>query len=145
MGEDRSQFGVVKNMQSPAKSETSKSGHSGLARIVSACGNTARGIRDGLSSEDAIRQEVAVAILAIPLSLVIADNLWVWVALMASLMLVLAVEFLNTAIEQLCDHVMPERHEQIRVTKDLASAGVFFTLALAVLVWGAAAWNRAGY
>lgn len=61
---------------------------------------------------------------------------------MASLMLVFAVEFLNTAIERLCDYVQPEQHEQIRITKDLASAGVFFGLLLCGLVWGAALVGR---
>ena len=51
-------------------------------------------------------------------------------ALVASLLFVLSIEFLNTAIERLCNHIQPDRHEAIRITKDLASAGVFFALAL---------------
>ena len=57
----------------------------------------------------------------------------------------LTVEFLNTAIERLCNHVTPERHEAIRVTKDLASAGVFFALLLAGLVWLVALLDRTGW
>lgn len=59
-------------------------------------------------------------------------------ALVASLCLVLAVEFLNTAIERRCNHLHPNKHDAIKATKDLASAGVFFALLLAGLVWGAA-------
>jgi diacylglycerol kinase (ATP) len=55
---------------------------------------------------------------------------------------VLAIEFLNTAIERLCNHIQPEKHEAIRITKDLASAGVFFALVLAGLVWVVALWDR---
>jgi diacylglycerol kinase (ATP) len=55
---------------------------------------------------------------------------------------VLAVEFLNTAVERLCNHVTPEHHEAIRVTKDLASAAVFFALVLAGLVWVTALLDR---
>ncbi len=44
-------------------------------------------------------------------------------ALVASLLFVLSIEFLNTAIERLCNHIQPDRHEAIRITKDLASAG----------------------
>ncbi len=54
----------------------------------------------------------------------------------------LSIEFLNTAIERLCNHIQPEKHEAIRITKDLASAGVFFSLLLAALIWGAALWLR---
>ena len=60
------------------------------------------------------------------------------------LLVVLIAEFLNTAIESLCDHVTPEKHEAIRITKDLASAGIFFSLLLAGLVWLAAIAERLG-
>ena len=79
------------------------------------------------------------------MSFFIARDLWTWVALIASLLLVLAIEFVNTAIERLCNHIQPDRHDAIRITKDLASAGVFFTLALAGLVWIAAIWARLGF
>lgn len=79
---------------------------------------------------------------ALPLSFFIARDVWTWVALIASLLLVLAIEFLNTAIERLCNHIQPDKHDAIRITKDLASAGVFLTLALAGLVWIAAIFAR---
>ena len=71
---------------------------------------------------------MALALVALPLSFFVATNVWIWLALVASILFVLIVEFLNTAIERLCNHVTPERHEAIRVTKDLASTGVFFAL-----------------
>lgn len=63
-------------------------------------------------------------------------------ALIASLLLVLSIEFLNTAVERLCNHIQPEKHDAIRITKDLASAGVFFALLLVALIWIAAAVAR---
>ena len=113
-------------------------GRSGLARISAAFRHTLGGLREGLITEAAIKQEVAVALLALPLSFLIATSLWTWVALVGSLLFLLATEFLNTAIERLCNHIQPERHDAIRVTKDLASAGVFFAIALTALVWIAA-------
>ncbi len=47
------------------------------------------------------------------------------VALVASLLLMLSAEFLNTAVEKLCDHLHPDRHPSIGTVKDLASAGAF--------------------
>jgi diacylglycerol kinase (ATP) len=120
------------------------SGQSGVMRIVSATKNTMNGLCTGLRGEAAIRQEMAVLAIALPVSFFIADSLWVWVALIASLLLVLAVEFLNSSIEELCDHLHPDRHEAIGITKDYASAGVFFALALAGLVWGAATLRALG-
>ena len=119
-------------------------GRGGLARIAAAARNSVRGIIDGFASEAAIKQEVAVVLVALPVSFFVASTVWVWVALIASMLFVLAVEFLNTAIERLCNHVRPERHDDIRVTKDLASAAVLFALVLAGLVWGAAILERLG-
>jgi diacylglycerol kinase (ATP) len=124
----------------PARS--SLPGRGGLARIVAAFWNSLGGLKEGISTESAIKQEVAIACLLVPLSFFIARDLWTWVALIASLLFVLSIEFLNTAIERLCNHIQPDRHEAIRITKDLASAGVFFSLALAALVWIVALWAR---
>lgn len=119
-------------------------GWGGIARIVSATANSLRGVRDAWATEAAIRQEMVLAALLAPLSFFVAANAWVWTALVASLLFVLAVEFLNTALERLCNHVTPERHEAIRITKDFGSAAVFFALVLAGLVWGVAVLTRFG-
>ena len=81
------------------------------------------GLQEGLSTESAIKQEAAIACLLLPFTFFIARDLWTWVALVGSLFFVLSIEFLNTAIERLCNHIHPDRHEAIRITKDLASAG----------------------
>jgi diacylglycerol kinase (ATP) len=120
-------------------------GRGGLARIGAACRHTLSGLREGLSTEAAIKQEVAIALLALPVSFLIATSLWTWVALVGSLLLLLAIEFLNTAIERLCNHIEPGKHDAIRVTKDLASAGVFFAIALTGLIWLAALLARLGF
>lgn len=119
-------------------------GRGGLTRIAQSAANSMRGLREGLRTEASIRQEVAVALLALPCSFFVASNLWIWLALVASVLFVLVVEFLNTAVERLCNHVTPERHEAIRVTKDLASAGVFFALLMTGLIWLVALLYRLG-
>jgi diacylglycerol kinase (ATP) len=120
-------------------------GRGGITRIWAAFWNTVGGLREGLVTEAAIKQEVAIMLIAVPLSFLIATNLWIWVALIGSLLFLLAVEFLNTAIERLCNHVQPELHAAIRVTKDLGSAAVFFAIALAALIWIAALFARFGF
>jgi diacylglycerol kinase (ATP) len=117
-------------------------GRGGLARIAAAFRNSIGGLQEGLSTESAIKQEVAIACLLLPVAFFIARDLCTWVALVGSLLFVLSIEFLNTAIERLCNHIQPERHEAIRITKDLASASVFFALTLGALVWIAAIWDR---
>ncbi|MGI9379454.1 MAG: diacylglycerol kinase [Methyloligellaceae bacterium] len=119
-------------------------GRGGLRRIWGATLNSIRGIRQGAQSEAAIRQELAIGGLGILLSFILAANIWQWLALVGSLLLVLAAEFLNTAIEHLCNHVTPQRHDDIRDIKDIASAGVFFMLVLAGLVWFCVLLSRLG-
>ena len=126
----------------PPPARSALPGRGGLARVAAAFWNSLRGLQEGLSTESAIKQEVAIACLLLPLSFFVAKDLWTWVALAGSVLFVLSIEFLNTAIERLCDHIEPKRHEAIRITKDLASAGVFFSLVLAGLIWVAALWER---
>jgi len=120
------------------RAQSALPGKGGLTRIGRAFWNTMGGFREGLSTEAAIKQEAALLLVALPVSFFIATNVWIWVALIGSLIMLLAAEFLNTAIERLCNHLHPEKHVAIKVTKDLASAGVFCVIALAALVWIAA-------
>ena len=65
-----------------------------------------------------------------------------WLALVGSLLALIVVELLNTAIEKLSDHVTPEHSQAIKVVKDLGSAAVFFALMIAFAIWVAALWVR---
>ena len=82
--------------------------------------------------------------IAVPAALVIGQTLWTRVALIGVVLLLLAVELLNTCIEKLCDHVTPDLHPQIKIVKDMGSAAVLAALALAALVWLAAIAQRLG-
>jgi diacylglycerol kinase (ATP) len=113
-------------------------------RLFSATKNSLRGIADGIRTEAAIREEVIAFVLAVPIGIFIAPNLAWYVAMIAALLVLLAVEFLNTAIEKLSDHVTPEQHRDIGRIKDFGSSAVFCALALAGLVWLAAIALRFG-
>ena len=104
--------------------------------------NSWRGLVHGARTERAVRLELALLVVGVPAALVLGASLWVRVALMATLLLMLAAEFLNTAIEKLCDHLHPGRHPRIGTVKDLASAGTFSAQALAALIWIAALVDR---
>ena len=124
------------------RAQSALPGKGGLTRIGAALRNTIAGFHEALSTEAAVKQEAALLIVALPVAYFIATDLWTWVAMVGSLILLLGVELLNTAIERLCNHVHPERHEAIKVTKDLASAGVFCAIAIAGLIWIAALVTR---
>ena len=112
--------------------------------LVLAFLNSWRGLRHGARTERAVRQELMLLALGVPVALLLGATLWVRVALMVSLLLMLAAEFLNTAVEKLCDHVHPDHHPMIGTVKDLASAGTFMAQMAALLVWVAALVDRVG-
>jgi diacylglycerol kinase (ATP) len=115
-----------------------------VKRLFSATKNSLRGIVDGVKTETAVREEAIVFVIAVPLGIFVAPSLAWYVAMIAALLVLLAVEFLNTAIEKLSDHVTPEQHRDIGRIKDFGSSAVFCALALAGLVWLAAIALRFG-
>lgn len=96
-------------------------------------------------TEAAVREEAILLAIAIPGGYFIAPNLAWYVAMIGVLLVVLAVEFLNTAIEKLSDHVTPEHHYDIGRIKDFGSSAVFCGLGLTGLVWLAALATRIGW
>ena len=106
-----------------------------MKRLWAAFLNTIDGINWAARHETAVVQELAALVLAIPLSFFVTASPWTRVALIGVVMMVLVVEFLNTAIEKLCDHLSPALSSQIKVVKDLGSAAVFVSIVFAAAVW----------
>jgi diacylglycerol kinase (ATP) len=113
-----------------------------MNRLWKAFLNTLNGLGWALRHEQAVREEFAALALGLPASLFVATTVAWWIALVGSLLVLIVVELLNTAIEKLSDHVTPEHSHAIKVVKDLGSAAVFFALVLAFAVWVAALWVR---
>ena len=85
--------------------------------------------------EDAFRQEVLVAAIAIPVALLSDVNVTSKAVLLASIFLVLIVELLNSALEAAVDHTSLEHHPLAKRAKDIASAAVFMSILNAIVVW----------
>ena len=115
-----------------------------MKRLYSATLNSLRGLGYGLRHEAAVREEAILLAVAVPLGLFLAPSVGWYVAMIGSLLAVLAVELLNTAIEKFADYVTRERHVEIRRIKDFGSAAVFCLLCLAGLIWLAAIALRCG-
>jgi diacylglycerol kinase (ATP) len=113
-----------------------------MTRLWKAFLNTLNGLGWALRHEQAVREEFAALALGLPASFFVAASLAWWLALVGSLLALIVVELLNTAIEKLSDHVTPEHSQAIKVVKDLGSAAVFFALVVAVAIWVAALWVR---
>jgi diacylglycerol kinase (ATP) len=101
--------------------------------------------RDGLvwagRYETAVTQELVVLLFAVPLSFWISAAGFVRIALIGSVLLVLVVELINTALEKLCDHLAPELNPNIKIVKDLGSAAVFVAIVIAAAIWLYVLWG----
>lgn len=107
--------------------------------------NTCAGLLHAGSTERAVQQELILLAIAIPAAFAVGTTTWERIALVSTILLLLAVELLNTSIEKLCDHVTPHTHPVIKIVKDMGSAAVFCALCIAGLAWGAAILMRLGF
>lgn len=93
------------------------------------------GIRAAARSEAAFREELVALAVGIPLAFFIASEPWKRLMLVGVILLLIAVELVNTAIEKLSDHVTATHHPDIGRIKDMGSAAVGVALAIAGLTW----------
>lgn len=107
----------------------------GLSRWLAAFGNTYQGIIYGLKNEAAIREELIFLFVAIPLALFLVDSPGWRLAMIVSILLLLAVEALNTAIEITLDKISTKFSSATKAAKDLGSMAVFCMLLTTVLIW----------
>jgi diacylglycerol kinase (ATP) len=112
-----------------------KPGESGLKRILSAAGYSAKGLRSCWRNEAAFRQEVLASIVMIPLGLWLGETGLEKAVLIGVLLLVLIVEVLNSSIEAVVDRIGHEHHELSGLAKDQGSAAVMLSLLSVAIVW----------
>jgi len=111
------------------------SGLKGLARILKASSYSWQGLRAAWRHEAAFREEAWAALMLIPLGLYFGEGGLEKAVLVASVVLVLMVEMLNSAIEACVDRFGSEHHELAGRAKDMASTAVAFALVLVPAVW----------
>ena len=117
-------------------------GRTGLDRIRHAAGYSLQGLSGAYRHESAFRQELWLAALMLPLAFWLGRT-WVEVALLAgSVVMVMIVELLNSAVEATVDRISFDLHELAKRAKDYGSAAVFLALALCGGIWAAALWSR---
>jgi len=112
-----------------------KPGETGIKRVISAAGYSAKGLMSCWQNEAAFRQEVMLGILMFPLGLYLGNGGVEKAMLAGSLMLVLIVEILNSGIEAVVDRIGHEMHNLSGLAKDLGSAAVMLSLLNVGLIW----------
>lgn len=114
-----------------------KATDTGIKRILKAFVYSRDGFISAFKSEAALRQDLAVfaifSIVAMCLNLV----LWQKAVLISSLLFIVIMELVNTAVEVVIDRISPEYHELSKKAKDIGSLLVLLAFINAVILWGA--------
>ncbi len=107
----------------------------GVTRVLRAAGASWRGLTGAFREEAAFRQELALALVVIPMALWLGHGGVERAALIAPMLLILVVELINSAIEATVDRIGFERHALAGLAKDIGSAAVFMSFVLLGTVW----------
>ena len=116
-------------MESPYKGKT------GLKRLWNAFGYSLAGFRAAYKHEDAFRQEVLLAVIFIPLTFWLPVSHIGKILMIGSVLLVIIVELLNSAIEATVDRISIENHDLAKRAKDIGSSAVMLSLINVIIVW----------
>ncbi len=112
----------------------------GLARLVAAACNSYQGCKAAWKHEEAFRQEVILLVLLSPLALWLGEGFAEKAILLCSVVIVVIVELLNSAVEALTDRVSMDYHKLSGRAKDMGSAAVLLSIIQLVAVWGIKIW-----
>jgi diacylglycerol kinase (ATP) len=110
-------------------------GRTGIIRVLWAARHSLAGLRAAYVGESAFRQEVWLATVLVPAAFWLGRSGPEIALLLGSLMLVLIVELLNSAIEAAIDRISYEHHDLSKRAKDIASAAVMLSLIWCTGVW----------
>ncbi len=115
--------------------DNTRKSKTGVARIWNAFLYSMEGISAAFRHETAFRQEVLLAVILIPTALLLPVNGTGKALMLGSVLLVLIVELINSAIEAVVDRISPEHHPLAKRAKDFGSAAVFLSLINVPLIW----------
>jgi len=116
-------------MKSPYKGKT------GIKRLANAFTYSVAGTLAAFKHEDAFRQELILSIVLIPLAIYLGQTAIEQALMIASILLIIIVELLNSSLEATVDRISIKRHKLSKRAKDIGSAAVFFSLVNAAVIW----------
>ena len=114
-----------------------KTGAKGITRIINATEYSWLGIKAAYLHEAAFRQELGLLIFLIPVAIIVGETLFETLILISSLVFILLVEIINSAIEAVVDRMGDEMHPLSGRAKDMGSAAVFLAFVITTLIWAA--------
>lgn len=119
-----------------------KPGTKGIAHVASAYLYSIKGLSAALKYEEAFRLELIAVVVLIPMACWLGSSVVEYALLIGSLLMVLLVELINSAIEAVVDRIGTEHHKLSGRAKDLGSAAVFISLLNVIMIWGLVIYGR---
>jgi diacylglycerol kinase len=105
-----------------------------IGRLTRSFGFAFKGMKIVFSSQQNVWIHMIIAVMVVPAGFIARLTVAEWCIIVLTICLVLAMEFVNTAIEKLVDFVSPGFHEQAGIVKDISAAAVLLTAIGAVVV-----------
>lgn len=121
--------------------ESPHKGKTGVQRVWNALLYSMAGLKAAFVHEDAFRQEAILAALLIPTALFLPVSGLGKALMIATVLLVIVVELLNSAVEAAVDRISLENHRLAKRAKDIGSAAVFISLVNVPVVWVLVLWG----
>jgi diacylglycerol kinase (ATP) len=112
-----------------------KTGATGFTRIINATAYSWAGLKAAYTNEAAFRQELWMVIVLSPLAIIFGPSYADKAILLASLIFILVIEILNSALEAVVDRFGDEIHPLSGRAKDMGSAAVLLAFVITGLVW----------
>lgn len=110
-------------------------GSKGIKRLFNAANFSWQGVSAAWKNEEAFRQEVVIALVLIPVALYLDLSAFEKALMISSILLIMIVEILNSAVEAVVDLVTDEKEKLAGRAKDMGSAAVMLALINAAVIW----------
>ncbi len=107
----------------------------GVKRLINACYFSGAGFKAAWQHEEAFRQEIVLLVITTPLAIWLGKTAMETLFLIGSIVLILLIELLNSAIEAVVDRISLDRHDLSKRAKDIGSATVALSVVWAIIVW----------
>jgi diacylglycerol kinase (ATP) len=107
----------------------------GIKRVFKAFFYSLEGLASSMKHEAAFRQEALLAVILIPASFLLHVPIAQHLVLVASVILVLIVELINSSIEAVVDDISLRNRPLAKRAKDMGSAAVLLSLLNCLICW----------
>ena len=87
-----------------------------------------------IKTESSIQVQLVIGVLMTIIGFIVGLSTTEWIIQMLTIGLIISLESMNTAIEEIADFIHPEYHPKIGLIKDIAAGAVFIFAVIAIMI-----------